>query len=87
MPDTLPKLPPRQYQSSAPAQILIRQANDEAAQGSMGKAEATIERALRIEPDNPDLWLKLSDLKRLQGDTTQAEAMAAKAAYYQESLH
>ncbi len=85
--DTVPRVPLRQSPSSAPVQILVQQASDEEAKGSLDKAEATIERALRIESDNPDLWLKLSDLKRRQGDTAQAEAMAAKAAYYQESLH
>lgn len=79
--------PRKTYQSSAPTQILVKQAQEEAAKGKLSMAEATIERALRIEPDNPGLWLKLSELKRQQGDIAQAEAMAAKATYYQESLN
>lgn len=85
--DTEVKRPVRNYPSSAPVQILLKQAQGEAGQGKLGVAEATLERALRIEPENPGLWLKLSELKRQQGDTAQAEAMAAKAAYYQESLN
>lgn len=81
------KRPPKPYQTSEPVKILLGQADKQAANGKSGMAEATIERALRIEPDNPGLWMKLSDLKRQQGDSAQAKAMAEKAAYYQESLN
>lgn len=79
--------PPKQYVSSPAAQALVKQASTEAARNDLAAAVATLERALRIEPENPDLWLKLGGLYQQQGNTQQAAAMAAKAQYYQEMLH
>ena len=64
-----------------------QQAQTEVGQGNVSGAVATIERALRIEPENPELWLTLSELNKQQGNAQQAASMAAKAQYYQESLH
>ncbi|MFN3786640.1 MAG: tetratricopeptide repeat protein [Thiothrix sp.] len=78
---------PRQQQAvqSSPAVLaLMRQANGEADAGNLDKAADTLERALRIEPRNPDLWLQLSAIKQRQGDNEQAAQMAAKAKAYQE---
>jgi hypothetical protein len=80
-------LPPKQYVSSSAVRSLRQQAQTETGQGNVADAVATIERALRIEPENPDLWLVLSDLYKQQGNVQQAASMAAKAQYYQELLH
>lgn len=79
--------PPVHYPSSAAVKSLVKQADAEAAQGKAASAASTLERALRIESDNPDLWMKLSALYERQGNHQQAVSMADKAAYYRESLH
>ena len=87
LPETQVALPPKKYVSSPAARGLRQQAQTEAGQGNVSGAVATIERALRIEPENPELWLTLSELNKQQGNAQQAASMAAKAQYYQESLH
>lgn len=77
----------KKYDSSPAARALVKQADTEIGQGKLAAATATIERALRIEPENPDLWLKLSELHKRQGDDEQASSMATKAEYYQEQLN
>jgi predicted Zn-dependent protease len=42
-------------------------------------AAASIERALRIEPDNPLLWIELGKVRFAEGNFVQAENMARKA--------
>jgi predicted Zn-dependent protease len=78
--------PSKQYKSSSAVQSLLKQADTETANGKLGEAVATIERALRIESDNPDLWLKLAKLNEQQGNHQQAVSMLGKAKYYQELL-
>ena len=78
---------PKAYKSSSAVQGLVKRAESEAAEGKLAAATDTIERALRIESDNPDLWMKLSKLNEQQGNTQQAQSMAAKARYYQELLN
>lgn len=80
---TPPPAPPPRKVSPA-VRALQQQAEREAASGNLDKAADTLERALRIEPRNPDLWLQLSEIKRRQGNLEQASQMAAKARSYQE---
>jgi Flp pilus assembly protein TadD len=47
--------------------------------GDFGLAAATIERAMRIEPDNPLLWIELGRVRYTAGDARQAESMGRKA--------
>ena len=82
-----PRKPPRQYQTSAAVQALLKQADSDVAQGRVEGAIATVERALRIEEDNPAVWLKLASLYERQGNRQQARNMADKAKYYQELLN
>ena len=77
----------KKYDSSPAARALIKQADTEIGMGKLATATATIERALRIEPENPDLWMKLSELHKRQGNNEQAASMADKAVYYQEQLN
>lgn len=74
------------YDASPAVRALIKQADTEIDQGKLATATATVERALRIESDNPDLWLKLSELHKRQGNDQQAASMASKAEYYQSQL-
>lgn len=78
---------PKKYVSSPAVRTLRQQAQTEVERGDIPSAIATIERALRIEPENPMLWLTLSELNKQQGNLQQAASMAAKAQYYQELLH
>ena len=42
-------------------------------------AASSIERALRIEPANPLLWIELGKVRQAEGNYVQAENMARKA--------
>jgi predicted Zn-dependent protease len=46
--------------------------------GNLPQATSTIERALRIEPENPRLYRQLADLQLLQKHYGQAEQLALK---------
>ena len=58
---------------------LLEQAHTEAGGERPAGAAATLERALRIEPRNPRLWLELAQYHLAQGDSLQAEQMARRA--------
>jgi Flp pilus assembly protein TadD len=58
--------------------LLIQGANERRA-GDYPAAAATLERALRIEPGAPALWLELARVRLLAGDFAQAEQLARKA--------
>ena len=72
-------LSPRSYNSSPAVAVLTKQANNQLTVGKAGRAAATLERALRIEPDNPLLWLRLAEVNAQQGKKSQAASMARKA--------
>ena len=42
-------------------------------------ASATLDRALRIEPNNPLLWIELGRLRMAENDAHQAEGCGRKA--------
>jgi len=50
-----------------------------AARGDHDQAVALIERALRIEPSRPELWIDLARLHLEEGDKSGAEQFARKA--------
>jgi hypothetical protein len=62
----------------APA-ALLAQAHTQAAGGQYGPAAETVERALRIEPDNPLLWVELGQLRLRDGDAAEADGIGRKA--------
>ena len=72
--------PPAPRASSSPAvTVLIKQANNELSAGKNGRAASTLERALRIAPDDALLWLRLAEVNSQQGNKVQAASMARKA--------
>ena len=71
------KIPPREENAASVA--LLEQGRDARASGSYAEAAASIERALRIDPNNPLLWIELAEVKAAEGDDEQAEMMARKA--------
>ncbi|MHB8744051.1 MAG: tetratricopeptide repeat protein [Sulfuricaulis sp.] len=58
---------------------LVSTAHSAEANGKPDAAEASLERALRIEPRNPALWQELAKLQLQQGQYQQAEGLAARS--------
>jgi predicted Zn-dependent protease len=71
--------PPKQFRLSAASSALVAQAHTQAEGGDFGQAAATLERALRIEPDNPLLWIELGRARLGENNPAQADAMGRKA--------
>ena len=65
-------------QSTASA-ALLAQGRDAREAGRYAEATASLERALRIDPNNPLLWIELAEVKAADGDRDQAREMARKA--------
>lgn len=64
---------------SSASQALLTQSRGHQAAGRYESAAASIERALRIEPRQPVLWLELGSIRLKEGDFAQAESMGRKA--------
>jgi len=78
----LPEPPPvpRPTPPASPAsQSLLTESRRYQAAGQYPQAAAAIERALRIEPRQPVLWLELGQIRLQEGNAAQAESMARKA--------
>lgn len=71
--------PARGETLSAAGSALLVQSRNERRAGDYAQASATLERALRIEPTSPAVWLELARLRLLEGNYTQAEQLARKA--------
>jgi tetratricopeptide (TPR) repeat protein len=78
-PPGAPARPPKQYHLGAASSALVAQAHKQMGGGDFGLAAATIERAMRIEPDNPLLWIELGRVRYTAGDYSQADSMGHKA--------
>jgi Flp pilus assembly protein TadD len=74
-----PPQPSRQYHLGAAATALVDQARQQAASGNPQLAQSTLERALRIEPDNPLLWIMLGQAHESAGQYDLAGSMGHKA--------
>lgn len=72
-----PPAPPR---SSGATASLLEQGRQQRAAGDLAMATSTLERAIRINPRDPTLWLELGRVKLQQGDYAQAENMGRRAA-------
>jgi Tfp pilus assembly protein PilF len=70
---------PRQFRLGPAASALVAQAHRQAASGDYGQAAATLERAVRIEPDNPLVWIELGRVRLGENNATQAAALGRKA--------
>jgi len=64
---------------SSASQALLTQSRSHQAAGDYDLAAASIERALRIEPRQPRLWLELGKIRLKEADFAQAENMGRKA--------
>jgi cytochrome c-type biogenesis protein CcmH/NrfG len=66
--------------SGGPAvRALAKRADAEIRANDLAAAAATLERALRIEPNNAGLWSRLAEVRLRQGDGIQAEQLALKS--------
>ncbi len=76
-----PRAPPpaRENHLSAATRSLVAQARTQVAHGDLPAASSTLDRALRIEPNNPLLWIELGRLRLVESDTHQAEGCGRKA--------
>ena len=66
-------------QTSKAALALLAKARQAANDGQLSVAEAQLERALRIEPQNAVLWHYMAKLRLHQGQLSQAAGLAAKS--------
>jgi predicted Zn-dependent protease len=71
--------PARTRTYGAATKALVTQAQAQMSAGNDALAAATLERALRIEPDNPLLWIELAKIRQHEGNDSQAENLARKA--------
>jgi hypothetical protein len=69
----------RQFHLGTAATALVAQAHRQAAAGDTQLAIGSIERALRVEPDNPLLWIELGEIHENAGHYDQAAGMGHKA--------
>jgi hypothetical protein len=74
-----PAPPPREIRLSPATQSLVTQAQTLAGRGDLLGASSTLERALRIEPSNPLLWIEMGRIRLVEGDAHQAETCGRKA--------
>jgi hypothetical protein len=80
-----PAPPPKERPKVTPATLspaskaLVGQAQAQRKKGDLPGANATLDRALRIEPSNPLLWIEMGRLRMDQRNYPQAEAMGRKA--------
>jgi hypothetical protein len=77
LPRERPRTPPATLTPASKA--LVGQAQAQRKKGDLPGATASLERALRIEPNNPLLWIELGRLRMDQRNYPQAESMGRKA--------
>jgi tetratricopeptide (TPR) repeat protein len=70
---------PSEPQPNAASVALLERSRGERDEGRYAAAAASLERALRIDPNNPLLWIELAEVKAADGDRGQAQEMARKA--------
>jgi cytochrome c-type biogenesis protein CcmH/NrfG len=65
--------------ASAATRELLAESRAARAAGNLTGAAASVERALRIDPNDPELWLEFGQIQLASGDNAQAAALARKA--------
>lgn len=78
-PEPLPPPIVREPTLGPASRALVGQAQAQLASKNFAVAASSIERALRIEPDNPLLWIELGKVRQAEGNYVQAENMGRKA--------
>jgi Tetratricopeptide repeat len=78
-PQHAPAPAPRENSLSPATRSLVTQARTLTTHGDFDGASATLDRALRIEPNNPLLWIERGRLRLAESDAHQAEGCGRKA--------
>lgn len=78
-PAPIPEPEPREPELGSASASLLDESRRHQATGNYMLAAIAIERALRLEPRQPVLWLELGEIHMAEGDYAQAEAMASRA--------
>jgi tetratricopeptide (TPR) repeat protein len=71
--------PPRENHLSPATRSLVTQAHSLMSRGDLDGASSSLDRALRIEPNNPLVWIEVGRLRLAESDAHQAEGCARKA--------
>jgi cytochrome c-type biogenesis protein CcmH/NrfG len=74
-----PQQQPKEFRLGPASAALVKQSRAQSVKGEYPAAIATLERALRIEPDNPLVWLELGQVHLASRNAPQAESMGRKA--------
>lgn len=69
----------RENHLSPATRSLVAQARSLIVKGDLDAASATLDRALRIDPNNPLLWVERGKLRLAENDAHQAEGCGRKA--------
>jgi hypothetical protein len=77
VPEPIPS--PAPPASSGATAALLQQSRQQSAAGNYPLATSSLERALRINPRDAELWLELGRVKLRQDDRAQAESMGRRA--------
>ena len=77
VPRERPRVPPATLNPASKA--LVTQAQTQRKKGDLPGAAASLDRALRIEPNNPLLWIEMGRLRMDQRNFAQAEGMGRKS--------
>jgi hypothetical protein len=77
--EPIPPPPVTPPPSRSATNALLQQGRQQAATGNYPLATATLERAVRINPRDAELWLELGRVKLRQGDRVQAQNMGRRA--------
>jgi predicted Zn-dependent protease len=74
------KRPTPPVATTSPAVLaLLQEADTSSASGSLDNAASALERAIRIQPRNPQLWHKLAEIRLKQYQPGLAEDLAKKS--------
>lgn len=76
---TSPQVAAARPQPSRAVQVLMRRADDQRRAGDYAAAAASIERGLRIDPQNARLWNRLAHVRASQQQFDQVEQFAGKS--------
>lgn len=78
-PSPTPPPPPRENHLSPATRALVTQAHSLTGHGDLDGASSALDRAVRIEPNNPLVWIEVGRLRLAENDAHQAESCARKA--------
>ena len=70
---------PARNDATGPSTALLAQSRAQRAAGSYAQAQASVERALQIDPNNAALWVELGEIDLATGNAAQAATLARKA--------